>query len=1309
MTLNNRLKSLYKFVQISSVFKQKSEFKHIEKSSSVFLLLLLSFLTTIVPIKSFSQIQNEAEWNGFGYSLKKIVSNTSIESGVNFSYTIMFTAPAGATSVNISDEIPTNLVLVSVPVPAAVNGVNPTITTTGVPGVNETVNYSLNILSGNASSGSFTIVVKFPEGETCNNTAARNRASILINDKLYYTPYVSTTAIAADPWKISKSILSGPVVNPNGGSCGYIIDPGDTVTYRLSVLKDSPYFGNVVGQQNMSNAVVTDVLPAGAVMLSSTCGIPANSTGTITWIPNSGNLNAATPYAYYYCDITVYYPVSSFPVGTTVNNQIDLSGDMCGQTITHTSNQTCIEIANIVPNLNAYFNKGIYLTNRVPGCQGFYRISFCNTGNTSLAPFNINDVIPSGITVNQIKLFGGSSTTVMNLTANTGNDIIGSNITSNYFDSGILGISVNNLQIQMTGNLPVGQCIHMYVYFEVGPNPTGTIVENCASFDGLTNNLSLPDACISFTVDSGQPHACLNKDICSPLASYNPGDTVRFRLRVQNIGSADISGASISDNLHSNFSYLGNESYYIANSYNPSCSSGGGIPAGTTAWTGVATNHTGNNLEWSIPDVPSDCQLFYVGYCGYYGTWGLPYYFIEFDATIDSFAMPGVTPNYFEISGGSISGTVTSNTTNVLVVASLGQEVSKQISTDNGATFGTSATVVPNSSVRYRLNYKNTSNVPVSSVTMVDLLPMDDGANDWLILNRSAPRGSQFGVSYNGNHSTSLSGGTPPSPSLSFAQGMNICLPVFGVSSGCSPATWGTTPDQNIKIDYGTFLLGTNVIVSEDFDVTISPNATNQQKACNDFATVSTANFLLNGVPQAVALTPISAPPVCVVVDSAPTMSFCCDSTTLESFYDPDLQGECCTELITDCEVDSIQVTIVNGTFASASWNCGQIPSVYVGQSSFTFDANQCVANLRTCVNSNNTGVVSMSFLVFFTNGETCEKDIRLECGTQVGNCCDSVEVKQVVGANGVPECCTEIITHCEVDSIETFVSNGTFSANSWNCGATIPSAAIGLSSFTFVSNGCEVDMKNCLNANQTGVVNVNYLVYFSNGETCEQSIQIRCEVQEANCCDSIEVKQVEGAAGPECCTEIITHCEVDSILTTVSNGTFSANSWNCGATIPSAAIGLSSFTFVSNGCEVDMKNCLNANQTGVVNVNYLVYFSNGETCEQSIQIRCNADSTGSGINNQNYLSPDLFEFLNLYPNPTNGIFTIKFAIGNKNPVEIRIVNSLGQIVRTFDTGDNIPGINSFDIDLSTYYIKGLYKIVLFSGEKVLSKSVVIY
>ncbi|WP_347841382.1 T9SS type A sorting domain-containing protein [uncultured Draconibacterium sp.] len=1189
--------------------KEKSEWSFLRFRRSYVVVWVLIFSSFFFQHNLYAQgpNPNEAEWVGEGYALKKIVSNANIPSGVNFSYTIMFSAPAGATTINIQDVIPDDLVIVNVPPPSMVNGVSPVISYTGSPGSSHTVHYSLTGLpAGSASSGSFTIVVKFPEGVTCDGTTVRNRAGILIDDKPYYTGFVSTTASAVDPWRVAKTIVDGAVVNPNyptTGSCNYMIPPDGSVTYRLYVMKSSPYYGNVSGQINMNSAVVTDVLPPGAVVTSSTCaGISVGASGTLTWNVNSGFLDATTPYAYYYCEIEVSYPATSFPVGTVINNDLTLDGTICNQPVTHNSNQTCVEVVDYTPNPNANFQKYVWVANRVPGCTGRYQINFCNNGNVPLSAFNINDVIPSGISVDEIRIYNANATTTVDLNVNGSSYATG--LTS-YYSTGTIASTITDFQVQMTGTLPVGDCIYIQVDFTIEPNPVGTIVTNCASFDGLANSLSLNDACVPFTVGDGEPRPCIVKDICSPQTEYEPGDIIRFRVRVQNIGSADISGASLQDVLHSNFTYVGNESYYVASTYSPPCSSGGSIPAGTTAWTGVFPSHSAPNLNWTLPDIASDCQLFYSSYCGTYGTYALPYYFIEFDVQVDSFAMPGVTPNEFEISGGNLSSSLISNTVNALIVASFGQKVEKQVSTDGGSTFSSSGTVSPGGTARYRLNYKNTSNVPVTSINLVDLLPMDDGSNDWLILNRAVPRGSSFGVDYAATHSTALvPGGAGPSPALDFSNDANMCLPLFSYSPvGCNGPTWGTTPERNIKMDYTSFVLGPNIQLQEEFDVSIPAGATMQQTACNDFAGISSANFLLDGVPQSVTLTPIAAPPVCITVDTAMQTS-CCDSIRIEPVSNPATGEDCCVRITAECPVKSVEVIVENGTISSANSTCSTLPTGYAGQSNFTFPGNGCEIDMTHCFTPDQTGAVSVNYLITFDNGEICRDSITLDCGIVDKNCCDSI-VLEAYQDPDLEECCVRVLTECEIDSVLVTVNNGVFSSNTWNCSATIPAAAIGQSSFMFDAASCILNMTNCVTASQSGTVSLNYVFFFANGEKCEKGIELDCKYTAQNCCDSILLETYQDQDLQECCVRVATNCEVDSVMVTVDNGIFSSNSWNCSTTIPNDAIGQSSYTFNTGLCLLNMSNCFTANQAGVITVSYVFYMSNGEKCEKKVQLDC--------------------------------------------------------------------------------------------------------
>jgi uncharacterized repeat protein (TIGR01451 family) len=1395
---------------------------------------LISFLA-IGLISLATQAQNNPNetptWSGSGFSIKKVVSNTTIPSGVNFSYTIIFSGPAGTPGISIQDVVPANLVVVSIAPLSQVCGVTPVVIVSG-----QTVTYTLTGLPGTCTpSGSFTIVVKFPEGTTCNGDGARNRVGIMVNGKYEYTETVYTTATAVDPWVIGKSIVSGAAVNPNGGNCGYLMPLDGTVTYRLSIMKANGYWGNVVGQQNLNGGVVTDVLPAGAIFVSSTCGAFLVGGNTITW--NVGALNAATPWAYYYCDIQVKYPAGSFPNGSTMQNQATLSGTTCQQPALHTSNQTCVEVGQIVPNPAAYFAKYLALTNRVPGCSGYYQIVFCNNGNVPLSAFNITDAIPAGISVDYVQVYGPTATTTVSLSANGGANVLVTNTTSTFTSTNPIGFTVNNLSLQMTGTLPVGQCLYMMVYFTINPNPTGTVINNCATFVPLATGLTLQPACVSFTVQQGQPNPCLLKDICAPKTSYSPGDTVRFRVRVQNIGSANMTGATITDVLNSNFTYLGNESYFVANTYSPACTTGSAIPPFTTAWSGVTPSHSGNNLSWNLPMVPADCQLFYVGYCGYYGTWSLPYYYIEFDVVVSSFAMPGVTPNNYSISGGNLPGSFTSNTINVLVVASFGQEVEKMVSIDNGTTYSTSGNIAPGGTARYQLQYKNMSNVPVSTVSLVDLLGRDDGTNDWLVLNRAISRGSQFDVSYLGAHSTTLSyAGSPPTPLLEYANGLNICLPPWGVSIGCNPVTWNTTPDRNIRVRYGTFLLPPAKAVLEHFNVGIPANAAPPLKVCNDFAGISTATFLLNSTtPTSIALTPIAAAPVCLTVQNVVN---CCDSVRITKVAGAD----CCARITTTCEVKSITVQVNGGTIGSAAWNCGTLPTGYAGLPSFTFPANNCILDMNVCVNATSPGVTIM-FVINFANGQSCDKPFQMDC--HAATCCDSVRLEKVQGA----DCCARITTTCEVKAIQVTVHNGNIASAGWNCG-TMPTGFVGQSTFIFPVSSCVLDMTLCVSALQTGV-SIDYLIYFADGTECTKSIKMDCKVTE-ECCALVDFKLKSkwpfwktlvgtfsitnlDPSVPICSVEIIpTPTGAFSTGSLVVDGITSGQPWTS-SLIPAsgnlfpAAVNTINFNLISSSYNGIIKICVikcngvkccfdfkwNTNPiigtdvtlsdlpigVGLVAVNIspilhteipdsIKYVSFGliDETEATPEGPHFFAISGSGQSGDDYpaelavcdhtymgtynaffelreakssseplgafhmvftrkvpklgctlfdkdgnvlftgsiavnLSSDvttpveiiggagmragMFEFLNAYPNPSNGQFTVSYAIGSKRDVEIQVIDTNGQVLYSTVKDSSLPGIHNVNMDAANLP-KGNYFVRLVSNGQVMSKPVVL-
>ncbi|MCS7001078.1 MAG: hypothetical protein NZ481_09425, partial [Candidatus Kapabacteria bacterium] len=193
-----------------------------------------------------------------GFTLKKVVSNTTICSGQTFSYTIYYSFPAGTQQVTITDQIPSPLLVQSVTV-SNVCG-TPTVSAPP-PGSNGTVTVQWTSIPAGGCSGSLTIVVSFPNGTTCNGTTARNRVCLVGIVKTsqgnqvadFCTPFVSTTAQATNPWQIQKNPLGATWA---GGNCQWKY-AGDTMTYQIQVCKNNPAPCGGYGQLNLVNGVVT--------------------------------------------------------------------------------------------------------------------------------------------------------------------------------------------------------------------------------------------------------------------------------------------------------------------------------------------------------------------------------------------------------------------------------------------------------------------------------------------------------------------------------------------------------------------------------------------------------------------------------------------------------------------------------------------------------------------------------------------------------------------------------------------------------------------------------------------------------------------------------------------------------------------------------------------------------------------------------------------------------------------------------------------------------------------------------------------
>ncbi len=920
----------------------------------IFMHRLLAVVLVLCAITSAMNAQT-ATMNGA--TLNKQVSNTSVQTGVVFTYDIAYHIPAGSSDIKIWDQLPTDLEFISVSAPATVCSGNPLTVTapaSGTMGGSITFTFGGTITA--ACSGTFQILVRFPNGTTCSGVRAINRACMTGRTPLGGLELCTsgesavTSATAVNPWSINKRPVGtfytglAPCAN---------VTPSDTVEYEISVVNSSWSYGVL----NLANATVTDAFPAGTIILSTTPAATVSGT-TVTW--NLGNLLATTPYNFRVFRVRVAYP--PIATGTVVNNTATLSGSLgkreCNNPL-NTSATTCVVKGNPPSQQTGRFYKWVSVSGNSVGCTGSYYVYlYNNSTTTSLNTFGWTDNIPTGVTVNNIQVIGNStpvSLSINGATPTTIGTLPSAVITA---PPAITSISLQNT----TGSaIPPGGAVYVLINFTINAAAPTSIV-NTATITG--GGITPTSASAQFGVFAPAPRACVYKFVCpkatNPNNVYKQGDIVRYRLRVQNIGTADMTNATITDALNSNLQYVGNPSYYSNTNFNPPCGSGG-------TWTTPPTPaHTGNNLKWTGVNIPRlNCQQTIYPNCGYYGTFNVPYYFIEFDVKIRDTSGLGSIANNFVISGSNFT-TETSNNEYITVAGNAGFTLNKQVSTNNGTTYASAGTVGAYGNVRYRLGMNNFGTTSLSKIVMVDLLPRDNGANDGRILNRPLSRNSDFDMFYITFAASTHAVTTQAS------SGTNLNLPDFPYLGGTTTPSWAAAGAgaKNIRATFTPPLLALGNL---NYDFNAQADRTVRQTACNSFAVkLNRYSLIQNGVnvPQ----TEIAeSDNVCLTG----TTRDCCEEATFEQTEDG-----CCSQLKITCPVRSVEVVLENGVFSNLNWTYNT-PAVDVeGMTRYTLTNSLTREGtlITACFTATSDAPVIITYIITFQDGTTCEKREEKRC-----------------------------------------------------------------------------------------------------------------------------------------------------------------------------------------------------------------------------------------------------------------------------------------------------------------------------------------
>ncbi len=776
-----------------------------------------------------------------------------IQTGAPFTYTITYSWSGGAPgTLYITDNVPSTLDVLS-----ALPG-NPVSTITG-----NQVKFTLTGLTLPSGSGTVQINARFKPGVTCGGTRACNTAQITLDPNSGASVSSNEVCVtAAEPvnkWQFEKEWVAGCAVD-------------DEVIFRIKAVNPA---GSDIGGVNLTNVTLDDIIPPGAQILSVT-GWPWTGISGTTLTPGPNTFQVSPWTMWYTAYVKVKFPSPTFVAGQTVINTAQMKFNTpCNQTFVTWTDTAKITLCQGVKQgaLGKYFSLNLYFPNNpnyyptfAPGCCGTYTIAFTNTGTLGLNSFVLEDNLPSELDLNSIttNVPAGNLPVTVDVYCWTGSSCSVTPCTTVVYNSAgwqtMTGLPANVCKVKWTysGSIAVSQslanyldvCVRTTDYISGNPvlpnqNIINTVVASASGLAPITATHTKP-------VDVTQPKViatklfigdCDNTCNVQPNGPFQPGDIVRFRMAVANIGNTSATSCSISDILPSGLTYVGNETYYygsfnwMANIYSPPCCS---LTVAVPSQVGgtITTPAVGaTNLTWTFPTLPSRCD----------GV--VDYFIIDFDVKISDAppAPPGQYQNKFTISASNITP-VTSNIAYLTVNATAQLQAIKEVRKQGvGAPWAFSATALPGGSIQYKLSVKNTGNTPLTNLCLLDIMPW---LGDIKVLPPYTSRGSMFNIPYspaNGPINITPTGFTSYLNSLGLTQSQNPrrsteCGGFCGVSDppGALAGTFVTTPVQTYSFKV-TANSSVNLAPGATLDVIVpakvpSSGVQVQNTACNSFA-----------------------------------------------------------------------------------------------------------------------------------------------------------------------------------------------------------------------------------------------------------------------------------------------------------------------------------------------------------------------------------------------------------------------------------------------------------------------------------------
>ncbi|MEQ8675604.1 MAG: hypothetical protein RLP44_00810 [Aggregatilineales bacterium] len=786
----------------------------------VFVAVLFSLLLMMGTSSEVAPVYAQDSPNALEVT-KSIQGNlTEIDSGGFFTYIIQYRCvgiTANCLNVTLTDVLPPELSWAASDV--TIFG---TIHTSGSSYDPSTGTVTWDFISPlpAGSTGEIRLRVRFPPGTTPDGSIALNSATISADNPSNPNNPVSVdsntvpiTANADNELTADKVLLTGGALNNN-------------TTYRVRLCR--PQGGND-GMLNMEDITMVDTLPAGATFVSATGGgvYDAGPPQTVSWALPDYNVNGSR------CierDVVVRFEdTNGFNVGDPVVNNVDITGTPIGETpVTLNASNTHI-IGNPTP--NSIFTKNGSVNEAVPGDSVRYGLRVQNNGTTALDTYVVTDPIPPQVNVTQIHT--GTVVSVgrpiairyqTNLNA-TFTPVPGSPFTNNQTVAvAALGLAANEYvtvlqwDFATTSPVPVGfqtannlndrfgfTAVVLDIDRNGNPVIPGQIVDNIGSLDfGIPGDVRTitENHAITITDLTAQPR--IDKT-ASTLNSVTPGEIVTFEIEVRNDNSATtpLVNPVVADLLDANI-------IFVDFTFDP-LNSGNTPPAAPMPILEQIDNYNGTGrtlLRWrwdgaSAYDFLAGEEV-RISYRVEISATAQPgqdavtnqAFIVDWDDSVPRVNCPSVLDANDLNGDGLVTDTIcNSNTVGLDVNSQAVMESAKwvrgELDTD-WVRFPDVGLTSPGGTFDYRLELFNAGNVPMTDITMIEILPFvgDSGVID------STPRLTQWTPVLDGAVVPSGGGVT-----VEYSTETNPCRPSVVPSGpvGCAAPNWTTIPPADIS------------------------------------------------------------------------------------------------------------------------------------------------------------------------------------------------------------------------------------------------------------------------------------------------------------------------------------------------------------------------------------------------------------------------------------------------------------------------------------------------------------------------------